>query len=303
MNVAIIDLGTNTFNLLICNIQQNSYSIIYNGKTAPKMGKGGIQLGIITPDAFERSIEAIRELLIKINEHNCTKIYAIGTSALRNAKNASSFTNKIEELFKIKIEIISGLQEAEYIFWGNSLAYNWGDSTALILDIGGGSNECIICTNSKILWKHSFENGMQRIISKISPSYPYTEKDKQEISIFLEDSFKLLIEKSKEYSIDILIGSSGPFDTYRDILDFETKEKTIPYYEISHEQINALYNTLINSSLEEISNIPQMDAARIEMLPIASSIINYIITNIHFNQIIQSSYSLKEGVLYTLLNK
>jgi len=302
MNVAIIDLGTNTFNLLICNIQPNSYTILYSGKSAPKMGKGGIQLGIITPDAFERSIEAFRELLIKINEHNCSNIYAIGTSALRNAKNATIFTNKIQELFNINIEIISGLQEAEYIFWGNSLAYNWGKSTALIIDIGGGSNECIICSNSKILWKHSFENGMQRIISHFSPSYPFTKKNKDEINSFLNDSVDLLISKCKEYSIDILIGSSGPFDTYRDILDIELKDIK-PYFEISHEQLNSLYNTLINSTLEEISNIPQMDAARIEMLPIASIIINYIITKIQIPRIIQSSYSLKEGVLYTLLNK
>ena len=304
MNVAVIDLGTNTFNLLICEISNSKFCILYSGKTSPKLGKDGIHRGIISPEAIKRGIHAIAELHTIITSYSCEQIHAIGTSALRNAQNAQEFCDLVFLNFGIQIKIIPGLLEAEYIFYGNKLAYNWGDSTALILDIGGGSNECIICKNSTILWKHSFENGMQRILQGISPQYPFTEENITDITAFLSETFSLLITKAKEYSIDILIGSSGPFDTFREILEEQKNEKhsTIPYYTIEKSELHAIHSKLIHSDFTNIGLIPGMDIARTELLPIASSITLFIIETLNIQTILQSEYSLKEGVIYSIIN-
>ncbi|OQA97527.1 MAG: Guanosine-5'-triphosphate,3'-diphosphate pyrophosphatase [Bacteroidetes bacterium ADurb.Bin217] len=300
MNVAIIDLGTNTFNLLICSVSCNSYKILHATKRAPKMGQGGIQSNIITTEAYLRSIQALQELNDIILSYSCNKVIAIGTSALRNAKNSEEFCNEVKRRFGFSIQIISGLQEAEYIYWGNRLAYDWGQQTALILDIGGGSNEIIIATNSTILWKHSFENGMQRIISSASPTYPLTQQNKDYIHSYLESTFELLYKLTHTYSIDILIGSSGPFDTFRTILSTNI-DNSIPWCQIPYNSLKQLHQQLISSTIEEINSIEGMDAARVEMLPIASSIALHICNNLHIQTIIQSDYSLKEGVIYSLL--
>lgn len=302
MTVAIIDLGTNTFNLSICTISGLSYEILYSGKQAPKMGKGGIQHNTITSEAIERSIQALQELHAIITSYQCDKIIAIGTSALRNASNAQEFCDMVYAQFGFTITIISGLQEAEYIYWGNRLAYNWGNKTALILDIGGGSNEIILATNSEILWKHSFENGMQRIVSNVTPTYPFSHTHISKIEAYLESTFNILYKIANEYHIDLLIGSSGPFDTFKSILAPHIP-KSNANCPLQRSDLEQLHKTLISSTLEEITAIPGMDPARIEMLPIASSITIHICKQLDITTIVQSEYSLKEGVIYTLLQQ
>jgi len=302
MTVAIIDLGTNTFNLSICTIHNSSYQILHSCKRAPKMGKGGIQNNIITPDAVERSLQALQELHSIITSYSCEKIIAIGTSALRNATNSQEFCDTVYATFGITITIISGIQEAEYIYWGNRLAYDWGTKTALILDIGGGSNEIIIATNSEIIWKHSFENGMQRILTKINPSYPFSQSHKNNIEAYFHETFHLLHTTVKTYSIDLLIGSSGPFDTFKSILSPHIS-KSQSYCTLQFDELQQLHTILTSSTLDEIAAIPGMDQSRIDMLPIASSITLYICKQLGITSIIQSEYSLKEGVIYTLLQQ
>lgn len=303
MNIAIIDLGTNTFNLLICSIINSNYSILYSGKTSPKIGKGGIQNGILTKEAMQRGIKALEELHTIIQKHSCDTIIAKGTSALRNAKNASEFCSEVQSKFFITIDIIDGLQEAEYIFLGNTLAYNWGEKTALILDIGGGSNECIICTNSKILWKHSFENGMQRIISKFNPTNPMSLESINEIQLYLHETFEELFNQISHVSIDFLIGSSGPFDTFRAMLEYSKKEQrnSNPHYFITPHEMNEIYSQLVSSTKQEIANIPGMDMARVDLISVSACIVYSLINNLHITSIIQSDYSLKEGVMKSLL--
>lgn len=303
MRVAVIDLGTNTFNLLICDISHSSYDIIHQSKVAPRIGKEGIQNGIIAPQAIKRGIEGLTELYTIIREHECEQIIAIGTSALRNASNAYEFTSVVKNKLHFDITIIQGDLEAEYVFQGNRLAYNWGGETAMILDIGGGSNEIIICDSQEIFWKHSFENGMQRIWNTITPNYPFLKENIEMISDFLHESFALLKEQAAKFNIDLLVGSSGPYDTFKDIVLIENRitEYTKPYFELSVKDLENIHNTLLSSTKEQIHNIPGMDPARVELIPIASIVTQFLITEFKIPRVIQSEYSLKEGVISTLM--
>ena len=199
--------------------------------------------------------------------------------------------------------MISGNQEAEYIYLGNKIAYDWGKRTVLILDIGGGSNECIICNSDTILWKKSFENGMQRIANTIPLSYPFTDSILNNIQLFLSETFAELKTACANYSIDVLIGSSGPFDTFRDLVlkqrMLHTFEET--FFEFSLSDLLRIHTSLISSSKIEIGEMPGMDSARIELLPIASCITQYMLSEFSIPHVVQSKYSLKEGVIQTIL--
>jgi exopolyphosphatase/guanosine-5'-triphosphate,3'-diphosphate pyrophosphatase len=87
MRVAIIDCGTNTFNLLIAELNKNSFDILYSHKTPVKLGEGGIEKKIITPAAFQRGLDALAEYKKIYQEFECAKTYCFATSAIRNANN------------------------------------------------------------------------------------------------------------------------------------------------------------------------------------------------------------------------
>ncbi|MCC6689956.1 MAG: phosphatase, partial [Bacteroidia bacterium] len=162
MLVAVIDLGTNTFNLLIAELlAAGKYRILYNTKLPVKLGKGGINKNQLLPDAMERGINALNDYKNIIAQYNVAKTYAFATSAMREATNSNEFIKRIHEL-GISVDVISGDREAELIYKGVRLAIDIGEQHVVVMDIGGGSTEFIIANNKQILWKKSFLLGVSR---------------------------------------------------------------------------------------------------------------------------------------------
>ena len=94
MKVAVIDLGTNTFNLFCAEYSEGNYRIIHKEKKAVKLGEGGIQQGMIADAAYQRGIVALGDYAQKINDLGIVHIKALATSAMRNAKMALLFAMK-----------------------------------------------------------------------------------------------------------------------------------------------------------------------------------------------------------------
>ncbi len=303
MNVAVVDLGTNTFNCCVASLYENNFKTLLEFQEYPRLGENGVAYGYISEDAMERGIQSLRTIKERIEPFNCEKISLIGTSTLRNANNANVFSQRVEELLGFHITIIPGEQEAEYIFLGNNLAFEWGEKTALILDIGGGSNECIICHQNEILWKHSFECGMQRIVSKFGLSHPLPQTTLDNITEYLNEKFALLTEIVPQYSIDLLIGSAGAFDVFRSIY-FAQQNRPNPQSvaeEIPMSDFKAIVQFLCSHSIDEIESMKGMCIPRAPLLPIAGCIADFVVSKYTIPQIFQSSYSLKEGVIHTMM--
>src|SRR5687767_14440041 len=163
---AIIDLGTNTFHLLIAEYDNGRYKISHRERTAVKIGLGGINQGIIQEKGIERAIQALKTFKASIDQHSISKIFAFGTSALRNAHNANEVVEKIMLTTNIDVKIILGDKEAEFIYKGVRSAMELGNVPSLIVDIGGGSVEFIIANREEVFWKKSVEIGAQRLLEK-----------------------------------------------------------------------------------------------------------------------------------------
>src|SRR5436190_16089247 len=110
-NIAIIDLGTNTFHLLIAEKEDGNGKILLNNKTSVKIGQGGITKNFISSDAYERAIRALIDFKKTIDENNIDKIYATATSAVRNARNGYQLIKDIKEKTGIDVQVISGETE------------------------------------------------------------------------------------------------------------------------------------------------------------------------------------------------
>src|SRR5688500_15971397 len=154
--IAIIDMGTNTFHLLIAaEDEKGQLHITHRDRLATKIGKGGINEGYITESGLDRALAAMHSFKETIDKEGVSKTFAFGTSALRNASNKEEVLRRIKTETGIDAEIISGEVEAEYIYRGVSYSLEMGDEKSLIIDIGGGSVECIVGNSSQIFWKES----------------------------------------------------------------------------------------------------------------------------------------------------
>src|SRR5690554_4040555 len=117
--VAIIDMGTNTFNLLVVDVPHTGgYEILHSDKISVKLGEGGINQKLITPQAFQRGLDAVDAHKQTAVQYGAEHIYAFATSATRNATNGLEFTNQIDQLHNIEVQTIDGYKEMELIYYG-----------------------------------------------------------------------------------------------------------------------------------------------------------------------------------------
>jgi exopolyphosphatase / guanosine-5'-triphosphate,3'-diphosphate pyrophosphatase len=306
MKKAIIDLGTNTFHLLI--IEQNGLSVeqIYKDHVAAKIGKAGINQGFIAPEAIERAVGVLRLFRQKIDEFqiDLTNVTAIGTSAIRNASNGLDFCQIVENQTGIIIQVISGEREAELIYEGVKLAMNLGAEPSLIMDIGGGSVEFIIGNADKIYWKQSFEIGGQRLIEKFMTADPISSQAVRRLNTYFQEQLLPLHNAIHQYAPKTLVGSSGSFDTLVDI-DLMSRVGEWPDpkqtdFTLSVTDFTIIYELLIAKNRTERMAIAGMIDLRVDMIVVGVILIDYILKSFDIQHIRCSTYALKEGIMQTI---
>ncbi|MCK5066012.1 MAG: hypothetical protein KAR16_01175 [Bacteroidales bacterium] len=303
MITAILDFGTNTFNLLIAERRKHGFNILISSKQPVKLGRGGIQVNRITPDAFERGFIAINNHMEIIRNYEVDEIRAFATSAIRNAANGEEFTEEVYRRFGFRVRIIPGDREAELIYKGVRQAVSIGEENEMILDIGGGSIEFIICNNRGIVWKQSFELGMARILERFSLSDPMTSEEVRALENYFRQELAPLREVVRKERPRSLIGASGSFDTFQALIRHRKGLESDRYFgrEISLRDYNKLHKILVRSSREERMAMPGMEPVRVEMIVAATIFVSFVLRDCNISHLHHSEFALKEGVISELV--
>jgi exopolyphosphatase/guanosine-5'-triphosphate,3'-diphosphate pyrophosphatase len=305
MKIAVIDLGTNTFNLLIRDTETNV--VLYNNKIGVKLGDGGLDDDRIMPVAFERGINALKSHRLTIKEYDVDKTYAFATAAIRSASNGSDFVAAAAKEAGIEVNVIDGQKEAELIYLGVTQALDLGEGTSLIVDIGGGSTEFILANKNAVLWKNSYNIGSSRLLEKFKPKDPISPEQKEAIENFITTVTRDLAEAVRQHPTTTLIGSSGSFDTLANMINEANPgagyDPTTTSFTFELSQYHQIAEKMLTASYEERLATPGMIPMRADMMPMACIQINYLIKQFGVQTLKLSTYALKEGVFITLKEK
>lgn len=299
--VAVLDIGTNTFHILIAQLKKSGHSkVIHREKIPVKLGQGGINQGIITPAAIDRAKVAFayfNELMVL---HEVNELKTIATSAVRCAKNGLEFIAMAKDLYNIDIEVIDGNREAELIYKGIKRAVPMDDSPHLIMDIGGGSVEFILCNENDIIWKQSFEIGGQRLVEFFHKTDPILDSELFELHQYLEEKLTPLFNLKASHASFQLVGASGTFDTLCDIYykehQIEIEEKR-NYHILPKQAYYAIHKELLAKNRAERMAIPGMIEMRVDLIVVSSYLIHFVIEKLQIDKILASRFALKEGVI------
>ena len=305
---AIIDLGTNTFQLLVAtqgNISQ-PLQIICQLQRPVQLGSGAMETGLLQHDAMDRALIALTEFKAVALAEGChlDRIHAIGTSILRRASNTPTFIEEVDQRLGIKIQVISGIEEADLIYHGifHSLPQPWGP-TSLVMDIGGGSVEFILFKASYILYKVSLELGGLRLLSLFQQDGHFHQSQLIDMQIYLEDHMRPLFAACTQHKPEVLIGAAGAFETIWDLAHAEEPDLVIPpASELVITQFYQQKKRVEESDFEGRQKIKGMKAFRAGILPYANVLIATVLEKLSIETMWVSSYSLKEGYWF-LQNK
>ncbi|PKO98661.1 MAG: phosphatase [Bacteroidetes bacterium HGW-Bacteroidetes-8] len=297
MRLAVFDLGTNVFNLLLARISKGECDIKKVIKMGSHIGRDGFIRGELSRESIESSIGVLDDMFAQIKIFGgVDKVKAFATSAIRDASNGEQFAQMLRERYSMDVEIISGEREAELIYKGireSILLYN---EKVLMLDIGGGSNEFIIADRDTIYWKESYPLGVIRMREIINPSDPITEEEINKYTNYLDKALKTLFEQVEIYKPTLLIGSSGSFDTLRELI-FKDDDGSLPAMELPVDMFLALHQKLLESTRDERLSMAGMSPMRVDYMVLGSIFVEYTIRKIGIKELYQSSFSLKEGYM------
>lgn len=303
MKIAIIDCGTNTFNLLVRD--QESQSLLHNSKIPVRLAEGAdLDDFAIGESAIERALQALSEHKENAIAHGADALYAVATAAVRTAKNGTTLVKRAQEELGLNINVIDGDTEASLIYEGVKQGIEFKDSPSLIMDIGGGSTEFILLREKRAVWQKSYPIGSSVMHNRFRPNDPIHREEIEAIDDYLEEVLSELTEACKGDFPRVLIGSSGSFDTLAQMCvdNFQTSrlDSDDTNYTFSMHEYMQIADRMLKSTFEERLHTPGMIPMRADMIVMACIEINFIIKRFGIRLLQQCNFALKEGLFYSL---
>ena len=288
---AILDLGTNTFHLLIVEREGDRVRELVRKRIYVKLALDGISH--LSFDAMQRGLDALKALMKIVQDHRADVIRLVGTAALRTATNAEEYLDEIKSTIGINVEIINGEEEARLIFKGVSLIWNQPEKPTLIMDIGGGSVEFIIADKHHYLWSASYPLGVAILFKRFHRDDPIAAVERRQIFEFIDSQIGELKETLLKYPTTTLIGASGTFDVVGDLAGgFGNR----PYFEVEVPLVRQVIQEITSMTYRERSIDQRIPASRVDMIVVALLLLEKILSLSAFTKVGISSYALKEGL-------
>jgi len=215
--MAAIDVGTNSVHMIVVESQKHGYRVIDKEKEMAQLGRDSLEGRPLTEDAIERGVTTLKTMADIARRWQVDEIVAVATSAIREAPNRRRFLSAVEKAAGIKVRVISGDEEADYIYRAVRSAVDFHGGTALSIDIGGGSVEMIVGTSSEVFLTRSEPAGALRISQKFGLESATSDAVVEETRKFVRDALKKTLARVKTLGFDFTIGTAGTIVTLASI--------------------------------------------------------------------------------------
>jgi len=308
---AAIDIGTNTFRLLIANIHYDptnkSYSIkeVCSQRVITRLGTGITADGLISDSSMKNGLDALKAFSIIIAENNVAKTSAVATSALRDAKNSEDFIIKAKEISGLDIQIISGHNEARLTAAGMMFDIDVPDE-AMLIDIGGGSTELVYANKGVPAQLQSLPLGVVYLASKYMtddpPSPDMISEMEREIDEVITKETALFDQiADNRFS---LIGTAGTITAlaamYLNLRSYD--QSKIHKTRISAESMRDIFSRIALVSAAERSRHIHFEPERLDIIVPGTLILLKLMERFQADEILVSNYGLREGIILELYN-
>jgi len=305
--IAFLDLGTNSCRLAIVEITMENEitNEIARYKTMVRLGSNEFQSHHLTDEAMERTIYVLKQYALIAERYEAKHIYAVATSAVREADNKQEFISRVYEETGIEINVVSGIEEARLIYLGVSQNMTI-DSQSMFIDIGGGSTELIGGDNKEPKYLDSCKLGAIRMNDMFfaNETGTVTKQKYNKILDYVMAESTHSTQKIKALGFKALYGSSGTITNLGEITARRVNPKGVDFinYEISYKDLKATIDELCSLTLEERKKVPGINPQRADIIIAGAVVLDGIMRNVGAKSIIITDYTLREGLVVDYLN-
>lgn len=195
---AVIDVGTNSVKLLVAEVEGHVVRPLWESGTQTRLGEGFYETHRLQPRAIERTAQAVAEFAGRARSFQVESPRLIATSAARDAVNQGELVEALEKQSGLKVEVISGDEEAKMAYLGVRTDSAFTGRRLLIMDAGGGSTEFTLGEGDQRTFQQSFPLGAVRLLEKFKPSDPPTPVQLEHCRDWLRDFIDHKIHRALE---------------------------------------------------------------------------------------------------------
>ncbi len=302
--IAAIDIGTNSFHMIISEHSENGHiKIIDKQKEIVRLGNSAEDMKFIDEDSMQRAISTL-SYFANLAKGYDAKVIAVATSAVREANNANEFLSLAKKNTGIDVHLISGMEEARLIYTGVINGLPLFEKRILVIDIGGGSTETIVAQVGESIFARSVKIGTLRLTKKFFDKKIITDTDTENAREFVSNKWSLVLERLRKIDYEEVVVCSG---TFHNIIKMTLQNKiTRKASALNGQKFDArdILNTIElikdKKNPERIAEMPGLDASRKDIMLAGALIVENIINELEIKQITYSSYALREGILYNI---
>jgi exopolyphosphatase/guanosine-5'-triphosphate,3'-diphosphate pyrophosphatase len=301
MRIASIDIGTNTILLLIAEIDQKKIRPLFEAETVVRLGKGLQKNGIISDEAMKRGFQTLTQYLGRCQTMGVQKIFAIGTSVLREAKNSEDFLRMIKEKLDLSIEVISGKEEAQLSFLAVARDLKELKKSTLVIDVGGGSTEFILGKGDHITQWVSLPLGSVRFTEQFLLSDPVQEREWEQMEMEIR---KLLITIPHPQKPLVMVAVGGTATTLASV-EQGLKEfipEKIHRFVLKKQALKNQLHLYRSKTISERRKIPGLAAARADLILAGGAILYMAMEELKCESVLISCHGVRYGLLYKCLS-
>ena len=302
MRIAVLDLGTNTFHLLIVDLRKRGYKEICKRKEDALITLRYQEQSIISESTKERLLRIMAEYGALIREKKAEKIIAVATSAFRTTQNGREVVEEIRKKTGIRARIISGEEEAHLIYCGVSSVVGRLRTRYLVVDIGGGSIELVAVGDDKVI-KKSLEIGAQRLLHAFHRMDPITEQEKKKLSSHLNEQFRSFVRLLPSAEMDCMVGTSGTFNTLGNLCKNPQMTPGPLLQILPAAVLQSTIRRVVSCARAERLAWSEIPVGRVDMIVVGALVVQHLMQRFATREIIISPSSMREGILQQELAK
>ncbi len=301
MRIAALDLGTNSFHLLIAEVHPDgTFTPLAREKEMLRLGDVVSREGHITPDAADRAVATVRRMKLMADAADASEIAACATSAIRLAANGDTLVDRIELEAGVEVEVINGLTEARLIFGAIRASVLLEPAPALCFDLGGGSLEVMVGDAGGLDWATSENVGVARLTTDFVHSDPISKRDRRELRGYLERALEPVATAVRHYEPKLVIGSSGTLEDLAHMTAARRDENvpvSLNQLAFTRNEFLPLHELILRSKASERRRLEGLEARRVDLIVAGSTFLATAMELFDFDELTVSEWALREGIL------
>lgn len=305
MRIAALDLGSNSFHLLVVETRRDgSFVPLAREKVMLRLGDVVAREGVLTEVAIEAAIDTIRRLKTIAEVQRADEIVAMATAAMRQAANGPEVAERIEEATGVRVQVVSGIREAQLIFEAVRASVLIEPGPALCADLGGGSLELSVGDQFGLSYATSLHLGVGRLTAEYVRTDPPSKKDRARLKEQISKQLDEVLEELLACGPKLLIGTSGTFCALargaaarRDgIVPTSVNQLTV-----TARELGALSEIICELPSWERARLAGIEARRAELLPAGVAVTEVLMERTGLRELTVSEWGLREGIIISTI--